>query len=445
MADTIQRLVTSTPGRALAGRLGVPTPAPLRRYEPGQPLLTGPALLGEAPGGRLGKAVAAVLAEAGAEIHTAAGDDEYGAVIFDATGIRRSEDLRAARDFLSPVVRRLAGSGRLLVLGTPPEAAGDRHERVAQRALEGLTRSAGKELKRGATVQLVHVEPGAEGNLETTLRFLLSAKSAYVSGQVVRVGHGDPHPPEDSERPLAGETAVVTGAARGIGEAIAATLARDGADVVCVDVPAQGEALAAVANRIGGTALQLDITAPEAPETLVTALRERHGGADVVVHNAGITRDKTLGRMDEDRWDAVIAVNLIAPERITDALLAADGALGPRPRIVCVSSTSGIAGNAGQTNYATSKAGIIGLVDALAPQLGGRGGSINAVAPGFIETQMTAAMPVVTREAGRRLNSLSQGGLPVDVAEAIAWLANPGSVAVNGTVVRVCGQSFLGA
>jgi 3-oxoacyl-[acyl-carrier protein] reductase len=110
-----------------------------------------------------------------------------------------------------------------------------------------------------------------------------------------------------------------------------------------------------------------------------------------------------------------------------------------------VSSISGIAGNAGQTNYSTSKAGVIGLVDAWAPQLAKTGRTINAVAPGFIETQMTAAMPITLREAGRRMNSMSQGGLPVDVAETIAWLAQPGSGGVNGNVVRVCGQSLLGA
>jgi 3-oxoacyl-[acyl-carrier protein] reductase len=106
---------------------------------------------------------------------------------------------------------------------------------------------------------------------------------------------------------------------------------------------------------------------------------------------------------------------------------------------------SGIAGNAGQTNYAASKAGVIGMVRAMAPEVGKKRLTINAVAPGFIETQMTAAMPIATREAGRRMNSMAQGGLPVDVAETIAWYASPGSGGLNGTVVRVCGQSLVGA
>lgn len=113
--------------------------------------------------------------------------------------------------------------------------------------------------------------------------------------------------------------------------------------------------------------------------------------------------------------------------------------------MITVSSIAGIAGNRGQTNYATSKAGVIGLVDSYAPELAKLGATINAVAPGFIETKMTAAVPLMIREAGRRMNSLAQGGQPVDVAETVAWYAQPGSGAVNGNVVRVCGQSLLGA
>jgi 3-oxoacyl-[acyl-carrier protein] reductase len=213
--------------------------------------------------------------------------------------------------------------------------------------------------------------------------------------------------------------------------------------VVCLDVPAQGDELSAVANRVGGTTLQLDITAPDAPARIVEHLVRRHGGVDVVVHNAGITRDRTLGRMDAGRWDSVVAVNLASQVRVNEALLAAD-AVRPNGRIVGVSSIAGIAGNVGQTNYATTKAGVIGMVDSLSRRLAGRA-TVNAVAPGFIETRMTAAVPLFIREAGRRMNSMSQGGLPVDVAEAIAWFAHPASAGVNGNVVRVCGQSLLGA
>ena len=463
MSDRYQRFADSRPGRAVVSRLGLPAPVPLRRHAPGDPLLQAPALLGATAGARLIGAVAEVLAASGTEAwvndqharaaardaHLDARDraDEaspLGAAVFDASGISSSAGLRDAYAFFHDHIRSIAPSGRLLVLGTPPEAAGELAERVAQRSLEGFVRSAAKELRGGATAQLLRVAPGAEANAAATLRFLLSGRSAYVDAQVITVGETVRSEPEDWERPLDGKVALVTGAARGIGAAIAAVLARDGAHVVCLDVPAQGDALAATANEVRGTALQLDITAAHAPGALVTHLRERHGGVDVVVHNAGITRDKTLGRMSEDQWDSVIAVNLSAQQALTAALLEGD-TLRRGGRIVCVSSVSGIAGNRGQVNYATSKAGVIGLVEGLAPELAERQASINAVAPGFIETQMTAAMPVATREAGRRMNSLSQGGEPVDVAETVAWLASPGSGGVNGTVVRVCGQSLIGA
>jgi 3-oxoacyl-[acyl-carrier protein] reductase len=144
-----------------------------------------------------------------------------------------------------------------------------------------------------------------------------------------------------------------------------------------------------------------------------------------------------------DRFEQVIAVNLTAPERITRELLD-EKVLNDNGSVIGVASIAGIAGNVGQTNYAASKAGVIGLVDSFADNLD-KGITINAVAPGFIITQMTAAVPFATREVGQRMNAMSQGGLPVDVAEAIAWYLSPGSTAVNGNVVRVCGQMMLGA
>jgi 3-oxoacyl-[acyl-carrier protein] reductase len=453
MTDRYQQFARSGLGRQIVRRLGLPNPTRLRRYRPGDPALDGPALVGAAAGSRLAETVATVLKSAGIDLLTEprqggadSGDTRHAALVFDATGIDRPERLRELYDFAHPVIRTVGPCGRVVVLGTPPESAGEPRAAIAQRALEGFVRSVGKELKRGATAQLVYVAPGAEAAAESTLRFLLSGRSAYVDGQVIRIGShaGSVVEPEDWTHPLRGKVALVTGAARGIGAAIADVLARDGAHVVALDIPAQGEELSAVANRIGGTTLQLDITTAEAPARLVEHLRERHGGVDIVVHNAGITRDKTLGKMSEQGWDAVLSVNLASQLAINDALLAAD-ALRDNGRIIGVSSIAGIAGNVGQTNYATSKAGVIGMVQTYAPVLAERGATINAVAPGFIETKMTAAIPLVVREAGRRMNSMSQGGLPVDVAETIAWFANPGSAAVNGNVVRVCGQSLLGA
>jgi 3-oxoacyl-[acyl-carrier protein] reductase len=440
MADRYASFAHSGPGRVLIKRLGLPDPPRLRRYHPGDPVADGPVLLGSTPGGRLAAPVRKQLEQAGVELADAAGAP-YGALILDATGITGSAGLRALYDFFHPNARTLRPGGRVIVLGTPPEQAASPPEATAQRALEGFVRSVGKEFGRGTTAQLVYVAPGGETAAESTLRFLLSGRSAYVSGQVVRVGAGEPPSPADWTRPLDGKVALVTGAARGIGAAIARVLARDGAEVIALDVPAAGEALAGVANDVRGRALQLDLSSDDAGERLAGYLT---GGVDVVVHNAGITRDRTIAKMDAGWWDAVLGVNLSSPERINDVLLERD-LIRPGGRLVGVASIAGIAGNRGQTNYATSKAGVIGLVQSTAPVLAGRDITINAVAPGFIETAMTAKMPVTLREAGRRMNSLAQGGLPVDVAETIAWFASPGSATVTGNVVRVCGQSLLGA
>jgi len=448
MRDRYHRIANSGLGGRVVKGLGLPQPVAIERHEPGKPVVDGPVLLGAAEGGRLEQALLEVLRSIGAHVVSEAEPEgegpRYAGLIFDATGIDASAKLRALYDFFHPVIRSVAPSGRVLVLTTPPDQADGFRAATAQRAVEGFVRSLGKEVGRGATANLIEVERGAEGALESTIRFFLSARSAYVSGQGVRVQPAEPPAPEDWEKPHAGRVAVVTGAARGIGAAIADVLARDGAAVIAADIPAAGEALTDVANRIGGEALQLDITATDAPERLAAHLRSRHGGVDLLVHNAGITKDKTLGRMDESQWDAVLAVNLVAQERINDRLIEGE-MLRAGAAIVSVSSVSGIAGNRGQSNYATSKAGIIGMVRSLAPELRERGATINAVAPGFIETAMTAAMPFATREAGRRMNSLAQGGQPVDVAETIAWLGAPASSGVNGNVVRVCGQSLLGA
>jgi 3-oxoacyl-[acyl-carrier protein] reductase len=470
--DAYARTVNAPIISGVAKRVGLPRPPEIQRYRTGAPVIAGKVLLGAAPSGVLSTSLVGALGALGAELATPRGDsaeaaleagaqaaetvsqdaggsERFGALVFDASGIADSEALVELHRFFHPFAGSLERSGRVLVLGRPPEDAGSAREHTAQRALEGFTRALGKEIgRRGATAQLVYASDGARDALESTLRFLLSSRSAYVSGQVIRVGApvqgGDPAELDDFDwaNPLAGRSALVTGAARGIGAAIAEVLARDGAHVVGVDIPQAGEDLATLMERIGGEPLELDITDAEAPATIAG---HRTEGFDVLVHNAGVTRDRTLARMPEERWSSLLDINLSSEERINDALLKG-GALRRNGRIICVSSIAGIAGNAGQTNYSTSKAGVIGMVQALAPTLAAQpGATINAVAPGFIETQMTAAMPIALREAGRRMNSLLQGGLPIDVAETIAWFASPASGAVNGNVVRVCGQSLLGA
>ena len=443
MSDWYRTLTNSAAGAAVGKRLGLPRPAVLRRHSPGQPLLDGPALVLGTTGGALATKLRELIDAAGVET-TAGDDDRLAGIVLDATGVSGVDDLAQLPALLAPAVRRLGPSGRLVVLGRPADRADSPAAAAARQALDGFTRSAARELRSGATANLVVVEDGAEDAVESTLRFLLSGRSAFVSGQPVRVAPAAATSPADWDRPLDGRVAVVTGAARGIGAAIAATFARDGAKVVCVDLPAAGEQLARVANQVGGTALQADITEPTAAERIAELATSRFGGLHVLVHNAGITRDKLLVNMTPAQWDSVMAVNLEAQLRIDDWLLEND-VLGAGSRVVSASSTSGIAGNRGQTNYAASKAGIIGMVRALAPAMAERGATINAVAPGFIETELTAAMPFATREVARRINSLQQSGLPVDVAETIAWLAQEASAGVNGQVVRVCGQNIVGA
>ncbi|MEU6027442.1 3-oxoacyl-ACP reductase [Streptomyces tauricus] len=453
MADRYLSLTGTAPGRFLTRRLGLPQPVRLRRWSPEQPSLQGRLL--HLTAGKSDLDLAPVLTFAGLDLDLVragsaldVGTENPVAVVLDATGVRDVDTLAEVHAALHPVVRSVAGSGRIVVLGSPPDPA-DHHQAAVQQGLEGFVRSLGKEIGRGRTVNLVRLTDARAA--ESTFRFLLSPRSAYVSGQVIEVGDdggagtgaGGTGAPADWGKPLAGRTALVTGAARGIGEAVATTLARDGARVVCLDVPAAEADLAAVAGRLGGVALALDITADDAGARIAGALPE--GGLDVLVHNAGITRDRRLVNMPAERWSPVLDVNLASVLRTTDALLTG-GTLRPGGRVVATASIAGIAGNAGQTNYAASKAGIVGLVRSLGPRaLSEYGVTVNAVAPGFIETRMTAAVPLFIREAGRRMNSLAQGGLPVDVAETTAWLASPGSGAVNGQVVRVCGQSMLGA
>lgn len=441
MSDTYTQIVNAPLVSSLASSLGLPRPVELDRFSAGEPVVNGPVLTGAAPDGSLRLSISRVLDSIAAE--RAGTEGPVKALVFDATGISDSGQLVELQKFFYPGVSRLGPSGRAIVLGTPPASTGAVRAHTAQRALEGFVRSLGKEIgARGSTAQLVYVEPGAETEIDSTLRFLLSPRSAYVSGQVIRVGKAVTATPElDWDRPLGGLTALVTGASRGIGESIAATLARDGATVVGLDIPAAGSDLDAVTSRLGGRSIALDITAEGAPAAIASQLPE---GVDVIVHNAGVTLDRTIAKMPEERWTRLMEINLSSEERINDEILAR-GLLRPNGRIVCVSSMSGIAGNSGQTNYATSKAGVIGMVEAMAPEMAKRKATINAVAPGFIETRMTAAMPFGPREVGRRLSSLSQGGKPVDVAEAIAWFASPASTGVNGNTIRVCGQNLLGA
>src|SRR4051812_19876904 len=442
MSDRYLSLVNSALGSAVASKVGLPQPAVLRRYSAGDPLLPGPAVVGSTASA-VPTALTTTLAKAGVVVlDTVPDGQKVAAAVLDARSVATPSDLGALREFLAPAVKALLPSGRVIVLGRAADGASVAVDATRQ-ALDGIVRSLAKELRRGATANLLLVED--EASLESALRFFLSGKSAYVDGQPLRLGAGEAPNPTDWDRPLAGKTALVTGAARGIGAAIAGVLARDGAHVICADLTQAGEALAKVANRVGGTTLHLDVAAPEAPRRLIDHLGAHTDGLDILIHNAGITRDKLLANMKPEHWDSVIAVNLQSQLNVNAALLASDQ-LNPQARVVCLSSTTGLSGNRGQTNYGATKAGVIGLVRASAAAFAAHGAStINAVAPGFIDTEMTAKMPLATREVARRLSSLQQAGLPVDVAETVAWLSSPGAGGVNGQVLRVCGQNLVGA
>ena len=450
MSDRYIDFVNSSLGQRLVGALGLPSPGRLERWQAGRLRpVEGPLLIGGGPLAEQVNRFASKLTDAvfsyGAEPLIATPwipgqGPKLKAVVFDASALLHTDQLKQLREFFQPLLRNLEHSAHLVILGRAPETLSDPFAASAQRALEGFSRSLAKELRNASTLQLLYVGEGAEEQLEGALRFFLSPKSAFISGQVLRLTACAAQV-QDWTRPLAGRKALVTGAARGIGAAIAETMARDGAELILLDVPSAKNDLDALAARLGGHSIALDICAADAPEQLIGQLPD---GVDIVVHNAGITRDKTLANMTPEFWDSVLAVNLNAPQVLTKALLDS-GTLRDNGRVILLASISGIAGNRGQTNYAASKAGLIGLAQAWAPLLGERGISINAVAPGFIETQMTAHIPFALREAGRRMSSLGQGGLPQDVAEAVAWLGQPGSGAVSGQALRVCGQSILGA
>lgn len=453
MSDRYGEFVQSTFGKKVAKNLGLPSPIKLDRFEEGQPILRGEVAFAIAQGEdySVQQAINQTLNDLDAKVTKAdqladrLSDENarFKVAIFDATNIQNSDELGQIYEFFHALARRIKSSGRIVVVARPECCTGNNIEfAIAQRAVLGFVKSVAKEFKQGISANVVYVQKGSEAHLDHTLRFLFSAKSAYVSGQPIYIskGHIADLPTFDENKPLLGKKILVTGASRGIGEAVAKVLARDGAKVYCLDVPASLSSLQKVAGNLGGYALPLDIAAEDAGKQILDAC----GILDGIVHNAGITRDKTLARMTAEQWNLVMNINLKAISTINHYLMTHDG-LAPEARIVCVSSISGIAGNLGQTNYAMSKAGVIGLVQATAKVLSDSKQVINAVAPGFIETKMTGAIPFAIREAGRRMNSMSQGGEPVDVAETISWLLSPKAGGLNGNVIRVCGQSVLGA
>ena len=242
---------------------------------------------------------------------------------------------------------------------------------------------------------------------------------------------------------LNGEIALVTGATRGIGAAIAERLARDGARVIGTATTAEGAArIDAKLAASGGRGLVLDVVKPDSIEAAIEDIEAKEGAVGILCNNAGITRDTLLLRMKEEDWDAVLDTNLASVFRLSKAVLR--GMMkARRGRIVSITSVVGLTGNPGQANYAAAKAGILGFTKSLAREVGSRGITVNAVAPGFIDTDMTRALAEAQRAALNTQIPLGRLGQPADIAAAVAFLCSPDGAYITGETLHVNGGMYM--
>lgn len=446
MSDKYLQFANSKVGKPILSMLGLPKPPKLIREDQDNPhQLSDNLLCGTSTAALYGTQIKQSL-EATDLVFV---DDNVQTcnLVFDASGVRSTEQATELYQFFHNHLSKLPRCGRVVIIGQQPNNIVSIEHAIAQRGLVGFVKSIAKEIgRKGATANLIYLNGFGHKGLAAPLRFLLSAGCAYTNGQIINVSTPvtEVSSSYNWQQPLKGQSIVVTGAARGIGLAMSQVLARDGASVIGVDVPMAQEQLEKAMAEINGVALALDITAEDAPQKLIDCCAQYSKKLQGIVHNAGITRDKMLSRMSDQQWQLLVDINIGSVQRINQAILATD-MLDQGGRIVGVASISGIAGNLGQSNYAYSKSAVIGMVDSMALSCVDRGITINAVAPGFIETKMTAAIPFATRQFGRRLCSLSQGGLPQDVAEVVGFFLSPQASGVNGNTVRVCGQNLMGA
>jgi 3-oxoacyl-[acyl-carrier protein] reductase len=364
-------------------------------------------------------------------------------VVFDGTALQSTAELDLLLTQLQPALALLANNAAVVILSTSAAHCITADAAATATAFEGFGRSLAKELGRfGSRVNVLSLDTGAD--TLAAVQFFLSPRSAYITGQVIKLRASTTvQPLADWQQPLKGKTALVTGAARGIGAAIARRLTAQGALVIGLDIAASEPELTSLMLQLQGKSLPLDISQPDSADQLIHYLQQQGLALDILVHNAGITRDKLFWRMSQSQWQQTLDVNVRSVQRIDQALLQ-QRLIRPQGRVLLLSSMNGLAGQKGQTNYASSKAALVGYCQFMAEH-NSEGITFNAVAPGFIETQMTAAMPVLPREIGRRLNSLLQAGVPDDVAQAVAFFARPDAAACNGVVLRVCGQCLIGA
>lgn len=360
-------------------------------------------------------------------------------LLVDARWVTDETGLKQIYQQLKDGTIALRPGGKVVLLSLDPKTLNDTTQKTFQRAIEGISRSLAKELGgKGGTVNLLRVSADASmEQLALPLMFFSTGRSAFITGQAINVSEAA------ASGDLKGKICVVTGGAGGIGSATVKRLEAEGAVVVIADIAPMAEKAKALESA-NVKFFPVDLTKDAEADGLIDFLRTTCGRLDVLVNNAGITRDKTLKNMPDHYWDQVIAINLTAVMQLTDKALAA-GLIPTQGRIINTSSISGIGGNFGQTNYTATKSALIAYGEGLSSELKDKGITVNAIAPGFIETDMVKTMPFMTRLFAERLTALAQSGRPVDIAEAVTFLAHPAAQGIAGQVLRVCGGSFLGA
>ena len=471
MKDSLLDISNSRLFQALLKKAGVNPPPVLSRSKSpwGEQLLRDRNILIGGEGEHLGP-LSKTFVKAGANIFTAPGlnDSTVSAmphtalssfensekmntmkgIFYDASGMDSYAQLKELYGFFHQALLNLKGNARVVILTSIPQDQSHVLKQTLSQAVIGFAKSMAKELgPKGSTVQIIQSPEGKEGldRSSPIAQFFLSDFSAFITGQVICTSTLAKAPENyNFAGSLAGKVVLVTGAIGGIGQGTVMAMAAEGAHVLCLDHESNKEKLEALAKEVDGTAIPLSLGQDDNPTKLAKIIKDSFGHVDILVHNAGITRDKTLKRMSEKLWDQVISVNLKSIVEITEHL-AETGLLRDNGRVICLSSISGLAGNFGQSNYSSAKAGLIAFVNGFSKTVADKGITANCVAPGFIETPMTAKIPFMTRQFGRRLATLSQGGLPIDIANAITFLSSSAGQGVNGTVLRVCGGHLMGA